>query len=496
MNISKNRIVVVGGGTAGAISATYIKKTWGNKVEVVLIYDHSKPNIGIGESLTPTIYDYLNFVGITREELIRNVNATVKLGIKFKNWLNKNDEFYHSFIQQQLNAITPFNFEAAYDLISGKYDLDVCYGKDFFEQTRIPLDSNQGQSVHIDGVLFSKYIIEKFKNDLTIIDDVVTDVIVENQKINHLILERNGKISGNFYIDASGFSAFLFKHLSPEWVDKQDWLPLDSCIPNPIPTPNVKELPVCTLAEASEDGWILQVPLSNRVGAGYLYSSGFTSDEIALERFDSFLRKKYNSPLNDTFASGPGRGNKVLKFKSGYWKKQWIGNCLVIGLSSGFAEPLEATNIHQAVFQMKKFLSMYNFECFDFDINQYNMSMQEFYERVYLFIRFCYTGGRTDSEFWKYMTNNIPYEVHCLDQKIKKDILNIQSMSDSIFVYLNFTKIAFGLKKINFDSYEKNLKDRSLYEIARSNSQEIKKIKNDFLSQTVNHKKYIEEILN
>jgi len=495
-NPTKNKIVVVGGGTAGAIAASYIKSYWSDQVEVILIYDHKAPNIGIGESLTPKIYEYLNYVGITREDLIRNVNATVKLGIKFKNWLNDGSEFYHPFTTKVLFDEDKYNFISAYDMIHNQYDFDIGYGKDMFANNRIPIEDDLSfQSVHIDGVLFSKFIIEKFQSRLTIIDDVVTDVVVNDGKIDHLTLEKSGKILADFYIDASGFSTCLFKHMSPEWIDKSDWLPLDSCIPNPIPTPNIKELPVCTLAEASEDGWILQVPLSNRIGAGYLFSSRFTLDEVALERFDTFLRKKYDSPLTDTFALGPGRGKKILKFKSGYWKNQWIGNCLVIGLSSGFAEPLEATNIHQAVFQVRQFIDMYNFNSIEFDSIQYNKMMAQFYERVYLFIRFCYTTGREDSDFWKYMTNNTPYEVKSLEEKIKTDFLNLNSFQSSIFNHYNFTKIAYGLKKINTDSYKKILNQRYVnLDRIKETSDAFKKYKTEMFNNSVNHFDYIKAV--
>lgn len=497
LNSTKHKIIVVGGGTAGAIASSYIKSYWGDFVEVILIYDHKKPNIGIGESLTPKIYDYLSYVNITREELIKNVNATVKLGIKFKNWLNDGSEFYHSFSMKELVEKDIHNFVAGYDIVNQQYDLDTCYGNDMLEHNRIPRESNTFQSLHIDGVLFSKYIIEKFKTRLTILDDILETVVKKNNKeeIDYLILKSGKKIHGDFYIDATGFSTSMFKTLKNEWIDKTEILPLDSCIPNPIPTPNPEKLPVYTLAEASEDGWILQVPLSNRIGAGYLFSSRFTSNEDAIQKFDSFLRKKYNSPLNDAFASGPGRGEKILNFKSGYWKKQWNGNCLAIGLSSGFAEPLEATNIHQAVFQINQFISTYNFNAIEFDSHHYNKIMELFYERVYLFIRFCYTTKRTDSEFWKYMTNNTPYDVKILEEKIKKDFLNYSSMQTSIFNYDNFMKLAVGLKKIDVESYKNILIQRNMYdENIKNNSQYFKKIKKEVFDTSISHTEFIRSI--
>jgi len=266
----KFRIAVVGGGTAGAIAASYVKQCWGDAVEVILIYDHSNPNIGIGESLTPQIYTYLNYVGITREELIKNVNATVKLGIKFKNWLGDGSEFYHSFGEDSAsNVISKYNLEAAWDIANGTYDHDCCYQKDFFEQSKIPSCQHANQSLHIDGQLFSKFIIEKFKDQLTIHDDVVIDVIKKNnsQEIDYLKLKNNGTLSADFYIDSSGFAKVLFKHLENEWIDRSDWCPIDSCIPSPVFL-NHETIPIYTTAEASTDGWILNVPLQNRWGTG------------------------------------------------------------------------------------------------------------------------------------------------------------------------------------------------------------------------------------
>lgn len=485
--MKKHRIVIVGGGTAGAISSSYIKQCYGDHVEVVLIYDHQNPNIGIGESLTPMINNYLRFVGIDKSDLIKNVNATVKLGIKFKNWCNQNDEFYHPFLEKNLTGAFGQNFEAAYDIVNDVYDHDIAYSKDFFLKNRIPSDNDAIQSLHINGDLFSKFIIEKFRSKLTIIDDKVQQVVITNQGIiSKIILEKYGDFSGDFFIDASGFSSVLFKNLPNQWIDKTSWLPLNRCIPTPVEH-NLKVLPVCTTAEATDQGWILQVPLSNRWGCGFLYSSDFISDESALINFSKFLENKYNVK---------NFKEKIIKFKSGYWEKQWVGNCLSIGLSSGFSEPLEATNIHQSILQLEKFTALYNFQFCNYDINEYNNSMQSFYERVYLFLRFCYCTNRIDSEFWKYMTNNKPYEILNFEEKISNNILNVYSMSDDIFNYDNFTKIAYGLKKINKNSYKECLLRKNVYNFAKNNSMIIKNIKKQTFNNSIDHLTYIKQHLN
>jgi len=484
----KYKFVVVGAGTAGIITSTYLKQYWGDNAEVVLIYDHSKPGIGVGESLTPKIYEYLDYVGVTRDELVANVNATVKLGLRFENWLNDSKYFYHSFVEHA-DIVDPGNLGAGFDIANNIFDSDVCYSSIYHENSLIPANPSASQALHIDAVLFSKYIENKFKDRLTIIDDEVIDVklkIDRSGEIDKLILRNLGEYSGDFYIDATGFQSALFKRLNTKWVDMTEWLPIDRCIPNPISW-DFKEQPTFTTSEASKDGWILQVPLSNRWGAGYLYSSEFTTDEQAFERFSTFVKNKYKKDLTNTA--------KSLSFKSGYWENQWVGNCLAVGLASGFAEPLEATNIHHTVYQTKEFIDMFNFTVHKSDKDRYNTHMQRFYKNAYTYLRFCYSTGRSDSEFWKYMTNSIPQPVSDLISKVKTDLLNNSTCPGLIFNFRNFTKVAHGLKLTDSKNYRNILEKRNLYEHAKMCSEKINTRNMKILNSAVSHKAYIDSIL-
>lgn len=476
------KIAVVGGGTAGIIAATYIKKYWKTNVEVILIYDHSKPGIGVGESLTPAFYKYLDFVGITRDELIKNVNATVKLGLKFKNWLNDGNYYYHNFAQYEDDY---YNLVAAYDLVQDHYDNDTSYSRVYMENGLIPRAPNAQQSLHIDAVQFSKYVENKFANWLTIIDDNVVDVVVNNNKITNLQLEKTGSFSADFYIDATGFQSVLMRKLKNTWIDKKDWLPIDRCIPNPVEF-DFKIQPPYTTSEASADGWVLQVPLGNRWGAGYLYSSEFTTDTEAFEKFSSFVKTTYDTELTNT--------SRVIKFESGYWKDQWVGNCIVVGLSSGFSEPLEATNIHHTIEQVDQFVHLCSLNYCDFDVMNYNKFMSDFYENVYLYLRFCYTTGRTDSKFWEYMTNNTPKIVKDLEDKVRFDFLTFYDLLGPIFSFGNFTRVAIGLKKCDRNSVKQILEQRGLLEQAKQASYQNKLRKQQALKDAVSHRAYINYI--
>jgi tryptophan halogenase len=476
-------IIVVGGGTAGLMAASFLKTKYGPHVNVTVIYDHKNPGIGVGESLTPLIYGYLKYVGIIREELIANVNATVKLGLKFKNWLNDGSYYWHAFQQKDLSG---HNLDALFDLANNTYDSDSGYSSYFLESNRIPDDPEALQSLHIDAVLFARYIEHKFKDKLNIIDGIVEQVQVENRNIKKVTLQDGREIQGDFFVDASGMQYALFKHLDVEWEDRKDWLPIDRCIPNPI-TWNFTTQPTYTTSEASQDGWILQVPLSNRWGTGYLYSSQFQSDSLAQDNFDQFLKKNYNSDLESA---------KVLKFNSGFWKEQWVGNCIAVGLSSGFSEPLEATNIHHVVHQLWMFVDMFNLEIFEYDRKKYNKIMTSFYNNVYLYLRFCYTTGRTDSEFWKYMTHNVPEPVKELEERISRFSMNEHSLPGLVFAYHNFTRVAHGLGKIQRNSYINELRLKNQYETARLTATKLKIEKMIDYEKSIDHYSFIQNILN
>ena len=481
----KHKFVIVGGGTAGMIAATLLKSYYGINTDVTVIYDHKNPGIGVGESLTPLIYDYFSYVGITRDELVKHCNATVKLGLKFKNWLNDGKYYYHNF--RELTHQYPLNLEAGYDIVHNKYNHDFTYGSEYMEKCLIPSNPNAIQSIHFDAVIFSRYIEKKFSNRINIVDGIVDDVILsENDIIKSVMLKDGRNIEGDFFIDASGFQYVLFKKLKNTWVDKKDWLPLDRCIPNPVEYQFTKQPPYTT-SEASDQGWILQVPLSNRWGAGYLYSSQFLDDTQAFTNFEKECKRLYGKSLTNT--------SRVIKFNSGYWQNQWVGNCLAVGLSSGFSEPLEATNIHHCVYQLWYFIWQYNFKCFDHDRRIYNEAMGKFYENVYLYLRFCYVTGRTDSEFWKYMTHNIPKNVKDLQEKVSYDILNERTLPGDIFNYGNFTKVAYGLRMIENESYKNNLIIRNVFEKAKTDSEIMYGMKSENLDKAIDHRSYINNIL-
>jgi len=490
------KIIVVGGGTAGAMAASYFKSYWGDRADVTMLYDHSKPGIGVGESLTPLFDNYLKTVGISTIDLIRNCNATIKLGLKFKNWTHDGSEWFHSFPHNEsLSLVNPvlvdFNAVDAFDILHNQYDSGYTYGKFYFNNNVLPSTDNLSyrHALHVDASLLSKYVEFVFQDKITIIDGNVTDVHVTNRSITSIKLANRQEYSADLFIDASGLDQVLFKHLAVDWVDLSDQLPTDRAIPFPL-FKDFDYIPPYTTAEATKNGWILDVPLSNRHGTGYVYSSKFTTDDEARFEFDKWLKEKYNVNLTS---------DRIIKFKSGYNAEHWVGNCVAIGLSSGFVEPLEATNIHHAFTQIDLITKVFDGITSTQIINHYNTVMTTIYKNTFKYIRFFYNTGRTDSSFWQYLTDNTPDEIKDIITLIDSTpltIYNFNKTAADMFESADFNCIAYGYGLFkNTDNLENFLKSRWLYDHAASASQQIKELKKYIEQQSVDHKQWIDSVI-
>jgi len=494
--MTPHKIIVVGGGTAGIMSATYFKAYWGNLVDVTVVYDHSSPGIGVGESLTPTFDTYLKRVGITTQDLIENCHATIKLGLKFKNW-TKNSTGYHSFplnqnIEDLTNIDLDFYLPEAGEILNNNFQQGISYNDLFFETNKIPSNdlSSFRHALHVDANKLGRYIEWRFKDYLNIVDGVVETVNFKNNKIDSLILKNGNTITGDLFIDCSGYQRLLISKLTSDWVDISKDLPTDRTIPNPL-FKEFDTIPVYTTAEATKDGWILDVPLSNRHGTGYVYSSKFTSDDEAKKEFNSWLLKNYNTEL---------QSDRVIKFKNGYHKKSWVNNCLSIGLSSGFIEPLEATSIHLVVIQLEIFAKLYNLNSEEENFNQevFNTEIRNFYENAFQYIRFFYDTNRTDSEFWKYMTNNRPQWLKNLNKQLSNGFINDTHFSNSLatmFSSLSFINIGYYHNKFNPTAVRKYLENKHLYNRCLEADTIVTKNKTKIFNSAVDHTLLIRSIL-
>ena len=439
------KFVVVGAGTAGAISAAMIKKHWGNEVDVSVYYDKSKKIIGVGESTAPGILFFLKSLGLTTEEIIRELPmVTLKMGINFKNWI-PDTSFFHGFAE----VPKYLNCSSLHAILNDSYNggVNSCNATNTVQDK--PFDEWEEVGLHIDTQEFSDYVFKKMEGEITLVDDIVTRVNVndESNTIKNIECKNSGIVEADYFIDASGFESIIFKHLNPKWNDIKEYLPLDKALSQEIDNKN-NEIPSHTLAEATDNGWIWAIPVADKIRTGYLYSSKFLSDEQAREKYNDWLIKNHNINL---------KNDKTIKFRSGYYENSFIGNCMAVGLASGFVEPLEALASQMILNQLSAFTNYSSLlSDLDFDREKINDENRHFIDANIKFVALHYVTNRTDSEFWKYMNNNKMKWVKEFEKLCKDEFIDIPAENKILKLWLtdSYIQIADGLKLFDKESIE------------------------------------------
>ena len=444
------KIIIIGSGSSGLMAAAMFKRFYAGRIKVEVYYDSKKKNIGVGESTTPAFVDFLKrFLKVEIVDFINDTGSTVKLGINFKNWTGSK-EYFHGFNACNIEGTGVDYPESLYSIPNGTYNGGTLHHK---PTTTVPShDFYYDHAFHIDTQIVTQYILDDIEDEIDRIDDVVEKVNSDGKSIQSIIFKNSGEVTADFYVDASGFNSILFKHLNPNWVDITGDLPLDRAIPQQIPHKLV-DIPSYTQAEATKDGWTWQIPLKKRYGTGYVYSSKFTTDEEAKKNYNEWLKKNHGVELNED--------PRVIHYKPGYYKKNWIGNCLSVGLASGFIEPLESTGLHIVYNQLQFFIqNNTTLKFLDFDKINYNDFNEKSYVDIFNFICLHYATNRVDSPFWRYMTDNKTdwmkaYEEKCSIEFIPSGV----SSKDSQWHVDSFIQVSNGLEMIDVDSVNKFVKN-------------------------------------
>lgn len=356
--INIKNIIIVGGGTAGWLSAFFLKKKH-PEYNIKLIESTSIGILGAGEGGTPNLRSLLiDEFGFNEDEFLEKVNGTKKYGIVFDKW---NDDNEYSFIHG--------------------------FGDDGIE--------NEVYSYHFNARLFAEYLKDKsLEKGVIHIDDEVLNFIQTNNQVSKIVLKSGNEVETDFVIDCSGFHRLIIGNLyNSKWNSYEEDLLINSAIPFFINEPN-SDRKQRTIAEAIEWGWMWKIPLQNRWGCGYLYNDTMIDDE--------FIKKE----IQRLYGHKDIQINKKIKFKAGSYENVWIENCVAVGLSGGFLEPLEATSIMTIIFQLRSLPK----DIFDYTKkDQYNYNVKQFNLQNMMFIRHHYNCNRNDSFFWKtYKLKNIP----------------------------------------------------------------------------------------
>lgn len=340
--MNKPKVVIVGGGTAGWLTAYAMVKRMGNVIDITLVESDQIGTVGVGEATIPTMKSFHNLLEIDEREFMSATSATFKLGIYFDNWGDVNQSYIHSFgTIGQGNWMTEFHTYWLEAVRNGyKGDLgDFCLELRAAEANKFALKAGNtavNYAYHLDATAYAGYLRAKSeKLGVKRIEGKVTKVNLnpENGYISNVDLEKGECIVGDMFIDCSGFRGLLIgEALGVDYIDWSHYLAADSA--QAVQTESTVAPPPYTRAIAHPIGWQWRIPLQHRTGNGIVYSSQFANDDNA--------RNTLVNHLQGPMITEP----RQIRFKTGRRESPWYKNCLAIGLSSGFLEPLESTSIH------------------------------------------------------------------------------------------------------------------------------------------------------
>lgn len=402
-------IVIVGGGTAGWMTAAALAKILTSGYRIRLIESDEIATIGVGEATIPHIRNFNAALGIDENEFLRTTQGTFKLGIEFVNWGKIGDSYIHGFgsIGQDLATVTFYQYWLKMYQMGKASELDhysintmaprQCkFMRSAMDMPSSPL-SDIANAFHFDASLYAKFL-RGFSERLGVerTEGKIVNTLLRDRDgfIDAVVLESGEKISGDLFIDCSGIRALLIeKALNTGFEDWRHWLPCDRAIA--VPCESVEPLLPYTRSTAHSAGWQWRIPLQHRIGNGHVYSSKFMGDDEATKILLGNLDGKQ---LADP---------RYISYTAGKRKKAWNKNCVAIGLSSGFLEPLESTSIHLIHTSISRLLTFFPNRGFhQADIDEFNAQSDFEYERIRDFIVLHYKATeRNDSDFWNYCRN-------------------------------------------------------------------------------------------
>jgi tryptophan 6-halogenase len=419
-------LVIVGGGTAGWMSAAYLRKALDRNVQITLVESSDVTTIGVGEATFSTIKLFFDYLGLQEHEWMPKCNASYKTAIKFNNWNAQGQHFYHPF--QRYETVNGFDL--------GEWWLKMKRGEEPFDYScfLIPLlCDNKKSPRYLDGTVFDDKVkdlisreflpeknvladlqvqypyayhfdaslLARFLKDYSkqrgvkhVVDHVENVQLAEDGSIDSIITREHGNVSGDLFIDCTGFQGLLINQALGEPFNYFfDSLLCDRAIATQIPT-DIKNdgINPFTAATALSSGWVWNIPLYGRDGTGYVYCSSFLTEEEAEKEFRQHL--------------GPAGENcktKHIKIRVGRNRNSWVKNCVAIGLASGFVEPLESTGIFFIQHGIEELVSHFPDKTFDEGLmKSYNQNIARCIDGVrdFLTLHYC-ASDRADTPFWK-----------------------------------------------------------------------------------------------
>jgi tryptophan halogenase len=473
LRLNVKKLLVVGGGTAGLISALILKKRL--NIQVDLIYSKTIGIIGVGEGSTEHWREFMQFIGIDPYALIKECDATYKCGTMLKNWGNR--DYLHSVIAPFDSKFSQYSFVYAKQIAENSTYINP---KSNWESMINSWHISRPETLPVNQYHFNTHKLNEFlikiarSMGIGIIEDNVNDIVLDEDGYIKNLIGINNTYEYDFYIDSTGFKRILMNKLGAKWQSYSKYLKMKAAIT--FQTAEEDNYNYWSLAQAMDYGWMFKVPVQGRTGNGYIFDSDYiNADQAKLE---------VETLLGHAITIG-----KQFNFDPGALETPWVKNCCAIGLSASFVEPLEASSIGTSIAQ--SFLLMQKLTNYDdISIKDYNKSVNSITENIRDFIVLHYITNKTNTEFWKDIKSlELP---NSLKSKLERwrHRLPVSEDFNNMSDYLLFTPANFIVVMEGLDLFDRN-SIRAEYNILNT---AIKETANNIINQMLTDEKRIKFI--
>lgn len=446
------KIVVVGGGTAGLVTALILRRAF-PKIQIELLESEKIGIVGVGEGSTEHWKWFMRACNIPIAELITNTKATHKNGIRFLGWTKHTPDYFHSVSGAATK--TPFNIYGLYNkLVSDHLTITENMAPIAMIDDMVPAN-NPHESVnqyHFDTFKLNEFLHQLcIRSNITVREARVDQVVLnpDNGHISSVITENKEEIGADFWIDATGFRKELISKVGKiNWISYSKHLQMNAAVAFPTESDPSGKIKPYTCAYAMDCGWMFEIPTQERRGNGYIYSSEFLTQDQALA------------------AASQRTGYEIEKFRSfefdpGCLDKMWIKNCVAVGLASSFVEPLEATSIGSTIQQARLLVDMLPGFIVGSDVaqNHFNKKMSVMMDNILAMVYMHYMSDREDTEMWrKQKTMQIPdYLQNLLDLWSVRPPLDVDISGSNyeMFMVPHFYHVAQGQGLLHHENSER-----------------------------------------
>ena len=388
-------ITILGGGTAGLVTALILKQSY--PLDSISIIESDEIGIiGVGEGSTEHWRHFLDYCRIDTASLVRETDATLKKGIKFENWNGDGKSYFHalsdSFYEEYRQ---PFPIQTPFIRTMIERGIPT---EDVLTDTN--LINYHGGINSTNQYQFNTFKLNQFlhkvasERGINIVKATIADVVIsESGDVKELISSTNEVYSADLFIDSTGFKRLISSKLGSKWVSYKKYLPMNHALA--FPTEDISDLTPHTLSRALSSGWNWRIPTQSRFGNGYVFCDDFIDSTKAHEEIQSVYSEEVKVA-------------KDIKFEAGRVDRFWINNCVSVGLSASFVEPLEASSIGNSILQAFGLAEMLQTWYCDRKISElYNKKFIGCFDNIVDFVQLHYFTRRNDSPFWRELPNLI-----------------------------------------------------------------------------------------